>query len=599
MALAAFLFPAEPVRPRAGKPEILPLAQVKPGMKATMWTVFEGSTPEAVPVDIIGVWQGAWGPKQDVILCRLGGRGAITGVAGGMSGSPVYYEGKLLGALSLSIGNFTKEPICGITPIELMLEVNKLDASKPADPKAPGSAQKAFVPAGELPAAAAPQYASAGAQMTYIDTPMQLSGFSTAAVEQFGPIFRQMGVSVAQGGASGNLKSTKPAADWKTSLQPGDAINQVLVAGDMTVSALCTVSYNDGSRILGCGHPVLNLGPVNMPIAKGEVLLVLGSSLNAFKIGNATEVVGALHQDRHSAIAGELGATANMIPVNLKLRSYDEANQMKTEKDLNFEVFVDQRWTPFLMLLTTYNAITGINEFSENLTYRMNGEIKLGGGQALPLSTLIAPGDGSPMPSQLQSASWWGDKFNQLFLNPTEMPKLEGVSLTVDLIPQRRSAQIESAYLPLTEARPGEEVPVKVFLQPYRGERIQRELKLKIPTGLAPGEYRIVLSDAGTLNRLRQANTRERPTGVAQTVSLLKQERQSNRLYLAMIERSPTVYTGDKAMPNLPSSQLNVLQSARLGGTPLASQPETITELASEQFDYVITGSYLLRLTIR
>jgi hypothetical protein len=572
-------------------------------MQATMWTVVEGTEPQAIPVELIGIWKNAWGPKQDIILGRMGGIGERTGPAAGMSGSPVYVDGKLIGALSLQIGNFTREPICGITPIELMLEIDDLDRTRPADARGPGSRAQALWldPSGVQWASGGgpPPGIGEGLTLRPIDTPISLSGFGFAAVEHFGPLFRQMGVSLAQGGAAGSLTSSRPAPGWEKALRPGDAVNQILVAGDMTMSALCTVSYNDGRRILACGHPVLNTGKVDMPIAKGEILMVLGSQLNPVKIGNATEVVGALRQDRHSAIAGELGAQAQMIPVELEIRQMGESGQPRSARTLRYEVFVDQKWTPVLMLLTVYNSITSSNEFSENTTYKVSGEIALEGGRRLPLSTLVAPMDIAPMPPQLQMASWWADKFNQLFQNPAEMPKLDRVRLTVDLVPERRIAAIESAYLADARVTAGSVVPVKVFLRPYRGPRIETELRLTLPAGLAKGEYRVLLSDGDTLNRLRASVARgERPASLEQTVSLLQQERRNNRLYLSLIERSPTAYVSDQAMPNLPASALNVLQSARAGGAPLSSQPESITEQASPEFDFVVSGSYVLRVQV-
>ncbi len=312
-------------RPKAGKTEILKLADVKPGMKGTAWTTFEGVTPEPVPIELIGVWKNAWGPRQDIILCRLGGRAAETGVAAGMSGSPVYVDSKLVGAVSLRIGAFTKEAICGVTPIELMLDIKSLDWSRPADARVPGN-QNAIQRAAavSVPGDILAQMTAAGVSQDFsvsqpllqpIDTPLLFSGFTSSTLEQFGPIFKQLGVTPVQGGASAALKGATPTGDWKNSLQPGDPIAGVLVSGDMSMTALGTTTYNDGKRVLGFGHQFLNLGPVNIPMATGDVLLVLGSTYQPTKLANATGIVGALKQDRHSGIMGELGTTSEMIPV--------------------------------------------------------------------------------------------------------------------------------------------------------------------------------------------------------------------------------------------------------------------------------------------
>ncbi len=280
-------FSAELTPPHAGKVEIMKAADVKPGMKAVAWTVFEGDTPEAVPIEIIGNWKNMWGPNQDVIIGKMGGKAERTNVAAGMSGSPVYIDGKLIGAVALRLSTFSPDAICGITPIELMLEINEFDQSRPAA-SSEKIARASTTPAGFEAAAMQP-----------IATPLLFSGFSDDVLRTFQPTLNEFGVTAVQGGAGSSLRSGKPAADWKNALQPGQTVAGVLVAGDMSVTGIGTVTYNDGKRILAFGHPFFNIGPVDMPMSRGQVLMVLASSYQPTKIANATEVVGALHQDRH------------------------------------------------------------------------------------------------------------------------------------------------------------------------------------------------------------------------------------------------------------------------------------------------------------
>ncbi|MDZ4798662.1 MAG: hypothetical protein SGI92_10905 [Bryobacteraceae bacterium] len=612
IAVATVAFAAPPSsaeRPRAGKTEILKLADVKPGMKGTAWTTFQGVEPEAVPIDLIGIWKNAWGPKQDIILCRMGGRAIETGVAAGMSGSPVYVDGKLVGAVSLRIGAFTKEPICGITPIELMLDINALDWSRPSDARVPGAqgrVQRASTL--EIPSEVMAQAVSAGVSQEFstsqpllqpIDTPLLFSGFHASALEQFGPIFRQLGVTPVQGGASAALKTAAPTGDWKNSLQPGDPIAGVLVSGDMSVTALGTTTYNDGNRVLGFGHQFLNLGPVDIPMATGDVLMVLGSTYQPVKLANATGVVGSLKQDRHSGIMGELGSTSEMIPVTVKVRTFGDGDKVKREKELHFNVFVEQKWTPYLMMATLFNSISGFNDFAEEATYRLSGDIELEGMSNISLNTMLAPGD-VPMPPSMMLAGWWGDKFNKLYGNNVKVPRLRSVNATVDLLPQRRIATLESAWIPVTEVEAGSEVPLKVYLRPYRGDRIEREIKVKIPAGMPKGEHRILLSDADTLNRAQTfAGSANRFIDLPQAVSLINQERSNNRLYVSLVQPRPTFYEDDKTMPSLPASVLNVMQASRAGNRPFVSSGESTQEQASIPFEFVVSGSQSVRITVR
>jgi hypothetical protein len=593
------------IPPKAGKVELFPESQLKPGMKGVAWTVFQGSKPEPIPVEIIGLWENVWGPKQDIIVAKLTGKAARTNVAGGMSGSPVYIDGKLVGAISLRLSVFSPDAICGITPIQLMLDVKDFDKSRPSDRLTPDKIRQAKasppLPSGLL----ARVMAAAGApnlpdtpMMTPIATPITMSGFSDDTIQEFSPIFKQLGLTVSQGGAGGNLDSPKPAKDWASALQPGEAVAAVLVSGDLTMTGGGTVTYNDGKHILAFGHPMFNLGAVDMPLAKDSIITTLASSYQPTKMANATEVVGALHQDRHSAIEGELGATAQMIPVALHVRSYNLDNSVRGTRDFHFNVFMDQKWTPYLMMATLFNSLSNLNDFSEEATYRLHGELRVEGQHRIELTTMQAPA-GTPIPTPMLLAGWWGEKFNRLFGNADKLPKLDDVNVTVDLLPERRIAQIESAWIADNKVTPGTEIPVKVFLKPYHGERIERTVNVKIPAGLARGEHQILFSDADTLSRFQNiASSLNRIEDIPQTVAMLNEERTNNRMYVSLIESQPTVYSDEKVLPDLPPSILNVMQSGRATNHQFVSSPESAHEQTSVPFDEVVTGSYSLKVYV-
>jgi hypothetical protein len=548
----------------------------------------------------------------------MGGKAVRTNVAGGMSGSPVYIDGRLVGAVALRLSTFSPDAICGITPIELMLEINEFDKTRPADARTPdkqprgpasasaGSASTPAATASGLPndllarVMAAGVTASALPTMSHIATPLLFSGFHEDSLEAFTPLFNQLGVAAAQGGAGAALGSGKPAADWRNALQPGQTVAGVLVSGDMGVTGLGTVTYNDGKRILAFGHPFFNIGPVDMPMSKGEVLMVLGSSYQPNKIANATEIVGALHQDRHSGIMGVLGDEAPMAPVTVKVRSMSAGNSVRTEKTYHFNVFQQQKWTPYLMMMTLYNSISGINESMDEATYRLTGTANLTGGQGqLNLTTMQTSGE-MPIPAPMLVSAWWGDKFNRLFNNAVKVPSLRDAEVTVDLLPDRRIATIENAWIPNADVRPGDELPVKVFLRPWRGERMERDFTLKLPPGIGKGEHRILLSDADVANRIQALGfASNRYMDVPRLVSLLNQERSNNKLYVSLIASDPTAYYEDKTLPSLPSSILNVMQAGRTAAQSVLTSPESASEQMSLPFDSVVNGSYSLRVTVK
>jgi hypothetical protein len=582
---------ADMAPPKAGKVEIFPLKDVKPGMQATAWTVFQGTEPEAMPVEIVGVWKNYLGPKQDVILCKLGGKGKVTGVAAGMSGSPVYFDGKLMGAISLRMGVFSPEAVCGITPIESMLEIQEFDKSRPSDARTPDKAAQ-LADAPTVP----------GVNLAFvqpIDTPMMFSGFSPAVLKQFEPMFSQIGITAVQGGSSAGNLSAKPAAGWEKSLNPGEAVSGILVSGDMSATGMGTVTYNDGKHILAFGHPFYNLGPIDMPMAKSEILMVLGSSYQPTKFGSATEVVGALKQDRYTGIMGELGSEAPTVPVHVRVRSLGANGAVIAQKDLNFNVFVHQKWTPLLMNMTLANSLQEMNEFADEITYRVSGDVQLIGNQRLHVST-VQTGTDAMAPVPLTVGAWWGDKFERLFENNVTTPNLKQVECTVDLLPDRRIMAVDTAWTPSAEVTAGTEIPVKVFLRPYRGERIERNITVKIPADLPKGEHRILLSDAVTLNRLQSAAvSSNRYLDLPEMVSLLNQERGNNRLYVSVVQRRPTYYSEDKTLPALPLSVLNVLQSQKSAGRALTGIAESAEEELSIPFDQMVTGSFSLPITVR
>jgi hypothetical protein len=287
------------------------------------------------------------------------------------------------------------------------------------------------------------------------------------------------------------------------------------------------------------------------------------------------------------------------VPVTVRVRSLNEDNSVRKQKEFHFNVFVQQKWTPYLMMVTMFNSISGLNDYREECTYRISGRVELDGQKKLLVSTMQAPGE-MPVPAPMMLAGWWGDKFNRLFTNTVTPPRLKRVDATIDLLPERRIASIENAWIPSNEVAPGEEVSVKVFLRPYRGPRIERTFKLRLPAGLTRGEHRILLSDAETLNRIESvAAFSNRFIDLPQIVSLINQERGNDKLYVSLVEPRPTVYYDDKTLPSLPASVLNVMQTGRSASRPLVSSGESALEQMAIPFDYVVNGSYALKVTVK
>jgi hypothetical protein len=569
------------------KAKILPLNQIHAGMRGVAYTVFQGTAPEPMEVEVLGILKDVNGPKGDVILVRLHGpKVEYTGVVAGMSGSPVYIDGKLVGALAFRIGEFSKEPIAGVTPIQEMLEISELDRSKPNDiqpasAKAPQVTTKTASPGVSSEPAAYKDY------LTPIETPLVFTGFSNQAFQRFAPQFHAAGIVPVMGAGSVSPDEKQPEP-----LVPGSSISAVLVRGDMNIAATCTVTYLDASHLLACGHPLMQFGNVNLPMDKAEVLATLPSPANAFKIVNTTEQVGAFVQDRHNGILGVFNKQPQMIPVTLSIHG------VTSPKTFHYEVLDNSKLTPLAMMATVFSALQGVNEYGEDTTYRMEGHIQVNGYPDVDLRDMFAPGDGG-QPTGVLVALSLGDRFSRIFDNSYEVPNLKGVDLSFDLVNDRRSARLESARTDMTEARPGDEVMVEAVLRPYRGERIVRRIPIRVPTSSSKGTLRILVSDGDTLDRIRSSGLpMGRQLDLGSIIAVLNKEHSNDRLYVSLLEADPEAMVQDKVMPTLPLSVMNVMDGMR-GTQDMVVLGESSVNEASTPLDYQVSGAQIIALTIK
>ncbi len=567
------------------KVAIMPLDQVKIGMRGTAYTVFQGVKPEPMEVEVLGILRNMAGPKGDVILVRLHGtKPEYTGVVAGMSGSPVYIDGKLVGALAYRIGEFSKEPIGGVTPIEKMLEINELDQSTiPDSTQSATSAQMAQRTSGPGVPVADPQVFS---YLKPIDTPLVFNGFSPDTVKQFASQFAAAGIVPVMGaGSSSDAKQPEP-------IEPGSSVGAVLVRGDMDIAATCTVTYIDPQRLLACGHPLLNFGSVDMPMTKSTVLATLPSPANAFKIASTTESIGSFVQDRKTGILGRFGKEAQMIPVTLNMHG------ISRPKSFHFEVLNNAKLTPVAMMATVFNAIQGMNEYGEDTTFRVNGNISVAGYPKLDIDNMYAPMDGGN-PTAAAIAMALGERFSRIFDNPYQRPEISGVELNIDMVRERRWARLETARTDVTEARPGDEIVVETVLRPYRGERLVRQLPIKIPTSTPKGTLRILVSDGDTLDRMRRfAPTASRRMDLNSIIAQLNKEHANHCLYVSLLEANPQAMVEDKVMPTLPLSIMNVMDGMR-GTQEMIVTAESAVNETSTPLDYVVSGAQVITVNVR
>jgi hypothetical protein len=586
-----FLAQSSPAASTAQNPPTIPVSQIHTGMRGVAYTVFQGVKPESMDVEVLGVLHNVNGPKGDIILVRLHGQKVeYTGVVAGMSGSPVYFDGKLAGALAFRIGEFSKEPIAGVTPIADMLEISALDRSPAEESAAVRPAVNAVAGKTASPGESSPLSSSVQDFANYlkpIETPLVFNGFSEQAVHLFSGQLGAAGIIPVMGaGSVSDDKQPEP-------LEPGSAISAILVRGDMDIEATCTVTYLDPQRLLACGHPLLQFGSVDLPMNKAEVLATLPSPLNAFKIVNTTEPVGTFVQDRHTGIMGVFNRQPEMIPVTLNIHSSTGVKQF------HYEVLNNPKLTPVALMVTVFNALHGVNEFGEEITYRLAGSIGVKGFPEVTMRNMFAPSEGA-QPAAMQAAISLGERFGRIYDNPYNAPAIAGVNLDFDLVRERRWARLESARTDVTEARPGQEVMLETVLAPYRGERIVQQIPVKIPTSASKGTLRILVSDGETLDRIGHGSPAfGRKLDLASTISLLNKEHSNNRVYVSLLEADPEARVADKVMPTLPISIMNVMDGMRGNQEMVVSGESNVDETATAPLDYVVSGAQLLTITIK
>jgi hypothetical protein len=536
-------------------------------------------------VEILGVLRGARGPGQDMILAQLhGAKPEYTGVVAGMSGSPVYIGSKLLGSLSYRIGQFSKDPIAGITPIAQMLEVRDL----PSD-----------APKRRLNEAKTNGATGAGMTFEAMETPLVMSGFRPEAIRLWQKEMTGTGLEiVAAGGSSGNSPAgdsfdpdSAEALAARASVVPGSAISAQLVRGDLEISATCTVTYIDPKQLLACGHPILQAGPVSLPMTTTDVVATLASPLNAFKIVNTGKTIGAFTQDRDAAIRGVLGAKANMIPVHVVVHAEG------SERKLNFEVLDLPALTPQAVMVSLYETLLETNESTADTSYHIQGDIHVDGYPPSPVDLWAAGGSG--LPSQLAAAVLTGESFNRLYSNGTRQGAVHSINLSVDAIPRNMQVELESARIVSGDiVHAGDSVVVEATLRPWQQPARNVRIPIKLPASLGAGNLRLLVSDAGTLDRtLDQPRISTRPTDLDTALAQARSLHRADRIYVSLLTPETQAGVEGSTLTSVPLSMANALEPLR-AGRDVNMNGESAVVTGHTAAGGVISGFQILNLHI-
>ncbi len=587
----------------SAKAQFFPLSELKEGMRGTAWTVFRGNQPEEFNVEILGVVPGAIGPKQDMIVGRLsGGQADRTSVFAGMSGSPVYIDGKLVGAISYSFP-FSKEPICGITPIEQMLaifEKNQNLQPKPKQPRAvsfaelstttwqPNFPKNAAVTSSLLAGvnANSPLMAMVGQSFQPIATPIAFSGFSQETLNLFAPQLAAVGLlPVSAAGGAARITPLKEANE-KT-LLGGTSVSMQLTRGDYSLAASGTVTFRDGEKIYAFGHPFLNLGSSDLPMSESHVITVIPNLNNSFKLAVPDSLVGSMTQDRATGVFGNLGQSPKMIPVKLNLQT--SRNQQET---LNFEVAKDTFLTPLLLNIAIYNAIIANERGLGETTVEIKGEIKLKGQSPIKLERRF---DGANA-SQFAALSVVLP-VNTLLQSRFDGVEISEVNLTITSLDGSNSATLERIAVDRAEVKAGETFEVQAFVRTDTGKFFSQKIPVTIPADTPAGTLSVTVGDGGSL----QANAASKqfvPKDLSELVKTINQLRKNDRLYVQTNRVTNGAIIGANELPNLPPSMLATLNNDRTAG---GFKPTLLTILTEQEIppaEFLISGQQVLTIEV-
>ena len=583
------------------------VSDIRPGMVGIGRTVFNGTRVEEFKVNVLGVVENVIGTRRNLILARLeGGPLATTGVIAGMSGSPVYIDGRLIGAVSYSLGQFSKEPIAGITPIAEMTDATAFTGPRPAAarvhvefPLTRENLTTAFRKAlnWNRPFADRPEDTRGfgattvdgfgpeqlGTLMRPIATPLSMSGFEPDVADLFGSALREQGF-LPSGGAATPARGELP---FEGPLKPGDAIGVMLVSGDLQLGATGTVTHIDGDRVYAFGHPMYNLGPTEYPMTRAYVYTVLPSLFSSMKLSGTSEVIGTFLQDRATAVSGKLGPGPRMIPVTLTLES-----QRASNRTFHFGVVNDQLFGPLMTYATILNTLSSYERQYGAMTFNIRGSAKVRNHGAVAFDNMFY-GDQAPG----AAAAYVVAPVTALMGNDYEKIDMEGIEATIRTTEEPRTATLERVWVDDPRPRAGRSVPLKVLLRTYRGEEMLRTVPITIPAN-ASGSLSVLVADGGRLWQSEQREARTpQPRGVDQMIKTLNKARRSNTLYVKLLAAEPGAVVNGELLSSLPPSVLGVLEGDRNGGNfnPVHSASLGEWEIAT---DHAVNGARTLTITV-
>jgi hypothetical protein len=584
--------------PLAAAQNFFPLEDVHPGLHGIGRTVFEGDRIEEFQVEILGVLQNL-GPKQTIILARLsGGPLAETGVLQGMSGSPVYIDGKLLGAIALGFP-FSKQPIAGIQPIEAMLADATFSAPLPAGAR-------------RLPAALergdhrnlTSRDNTSPDELAELPTPLSLTGFSAATFAAFIPGLRnlgfqpQEGVSAAAANSRQNSVNVRPSP--RPNLQPGAMISVGLITGDMNMTADGTVTYIDGKRIYAFGHRFLDVGSIELPFARSEVIASIPTLNSSFKLSVSREWMGTILSDRNTAVAGEIGRPSHTVPLTISVRS-----GAASAREYRLQVANDRLLTPFLTQAALFSTIDATERTVGAGTMRLQGQVEFDG--ALPplrIHDLFVSDSALAQQVSADAVVTLGFVLSGGFANL----HLKNMSFQLDQVDSKRQLHLAQAWTSAHEVHPGDSIQITALLEGENGLEITRTANYQIPAGAPNGPLNLTVSDANTLNFPDFAGVSASSLRAPERlIEMINSYRASDALYVRVWRQEPSFNVAGQLpggeLPDPPPSVMLILAdpsaSANSNAALTMTRGAEAARIVIPVGNYVVTGAKTIQVDVK
>jgi SpoIVB peptidase S55 len=583
----------------AAAQQTMPLSQIRKGMRGYGVTVFEGTRLDRFDVEILGVLNNI-GPGQDLILAKIDSPTVQrAGVIAGMSGSPIYIDGKVIGALAYS-WQFSKEPVAGITPIEQMLKIAesggghtgeltaaRMSAGDFLKAMSNGKTEELFAKMQSGVAGASPASTMSGARP--IAVPLSLSSFAPETITRFAPWLDAMGfVAVPSGSTS--TSTAAPAAASATPFQPGDAVGAVLINGDFNVAATGTVTVVDGDQIYAFGHPFLDMGEVSFPMAKSEIVAVMPSLASSFKFGNTGAIVGAFKQDRANGIMGTVGKSADMIPIDLTV---DGSGPVK---NYHVNIVRHTQLSPLILAMAADSVVANAQRAAGERTVMLESEIKLKGfAQPIVLHEGWAGAQArQAIPAYLAIVAGY------LMSNEFRPADIESVKLHLRHDDGLKIAKLLEASIdtPTKRIAPGDTVKVRTLLKPFRGEAFTETFDVKIPDSQAPGPAYLLVGSGSLMNQIDFSLVPPDPRTLEQVLAVLQRLRPSTDLTLGLYSSSDGAVTAGVYLPDLPPTMRAVVAGDTSNGAQAAVKYHPAAHQA-RPLGYIVDGALKIELDIK